>query len=188
MRLRTERWELAAIGLLLVWFAARVAWLAFQVHPFVPPDEVTHFGRVLAFAQVAGVPDDGPGTFEHGLVGRAPWLYYWLMARAIALNVFPLPDLVFARLVNGLLGLATVALGICWVRAWCTSAWARVLFAVLLSNTLMFTGLAGSVSYDNGANLLAAGAVLAFTRFRLSRRVEWLLALAAFLAVRPLRR
>jgi hypothetical protein len=177
---RIERWELAAIGLLLAWFAARIAWLSFQIHPFVPPDEVTHFGRVLVHAGVWGVPEDGPGTYQLGLVSRGPWLYYWVVARALSLNVFPLPDLVFARLVNGVLGLATAAIAILWLRDWCRSVWARLLFAVLVTNTLMLTGLAGSVSYDNGGNLLAAAALLAFTRFRSSRRSEWLLAFAAF--------
>ena len=51
-----------------------------------------------------------------------------------------------------------------WVRSWCDSPWARLLFLALLTNTLMFTGISASVSYDNGANLLAATALLALTR------------------------
>lgn len=176
---KPERWELAAYGVLLAYFAARVVWLAFRMHPYVPPDEVTHIGRVLAYANVWGTPENSASGFEYGLLDHRPWLYYWTMARALALNVFPIPDLFFARVVNGLLGLATVTLGILWVRDWCRSPWARVLFAVLATNTLMFTGLAGSVSYDNGANLLAAASLLAFTRFRTRRSVEWLLAFAA---------
>lgn len=161
-----QAWEQPVYGLLLLWFALRVSWLAFQLHPYVPPDEITHFGRVLAYAQGWGVPANGPGDYELGLLDHRPWLYYWAMARSLSLNVFGMHELVFARLVNGLLGLATVWLGILWVREWCQSPWARVLFAVLLSNTLMFTGLSAAVSYDNGANLLAAGSLLAFTRFR----------------------
>jgi hypothetical protein len=173
---KLERWELAVYGLLLAYFAARVTWLALWMHPYVPPDEITHIGRVLAYANSWGIPDNSPASFEYGLLDHRPWLYYWVMARAVALNIFPIPDLFFVRLVNGVLGLATLVLGMLWVREWCRSPWARVLFAVLVTNTLMLTGLAGSVSYDNGANLLSAASLLAFTRFRLRRSPEWLLA------------
>lgn len=176
---RVSRWELAAHGLLLCWFAGRVAWMAVELHPFVPPDEVTHLGRVFAYAKVWGVPDNGPGTFEYGLVDHRPWLYYWVMARSLALNVVPLPDLIFARLLNGVLGLGIVGMGIVWMRDWCSSPWARVLFTAMLTNTLMFTGLSASLSYDNGANFLATAAVLASTRLRLTRRPGWLLAFGA---------
>jgi hypothetical protein len=179
MRDEWERWELPVYGLVLTWFAARVTFMALELHPFVPPDETTHIGRMVAYAKVWGVPDNGPATFEYGLLDRRPWLYYWLLARSLALNVFPLPDLIFARLVNGLLGVATAAVGVLWMRDWCRSGWAPVLFAVLVTNTLMFTGLSASVSYDNGANLLAAGSVFALTRFRTTRSVDWLLAFAA---------
>lgn len=180
-RAKFERWELAVYGLLLAYFAGRLVWMAFRMHPFVPPDEVTHIGRVLAYAKVWGVPDNGPGTFAYGLLDHRPWLYYWTMARALPLNVFPIPDLMFVRLANGLLGLGTAVLGILWVRDWLKSPWARVLFAVMITNTAMFTGLSGSVSYDNGANFLAAAAILALTRFRIGRRTEWLLVFAAAL-------
>ncbi|MFP6605991.1 MAG: hypothetical protein VCC67_00670 [Myxococcota bacterium] len=178
-RSKPERWELAVYGLLLAYFAARVVWLALRIHPYVPPDEITHIGRVLAYANSWGVPENGPASFEYGLLDHRPWLYYWGMARTVALNVFPIPDLFFVRLMNGVLGLATAVLAILWVQEWCRSPWARVLFGVLVTNTLMLTGLAGSVSYDNGANLLAAASVLAFTRFRSRRSAEWLLAFVA---------
>jgi hypothetical protein len=176
---RVASWERAIYALLLAWFAARVGYLALTLHPYVPPDEITHIGRVLAYAKVWGVPDNGPASFDLGLLDHRPWLYYWVMARAVALNWLPVPDLIFARLVNGVLGLATVWVGILWVREWCRSVWARLLFGVLITNTLMFTGLAASVSYDNGANLLAAGALLALTKFRKRPSIGWLLAFGA---------
>ncbi len=171
-------WEWAACAVLLAWFAVRVVILALQIKPHIPPDEITHFGRVLAYTAVWGVPDNGPATFELGLIDQRPWLYYWTLARVQALNLFGLPELVFARLVNGLLGLATALVAILWIREWCRSPWARLLFLVLVTNTLMFTALSASVSYDNGANLLAAGALLAFTRLRARPSLRTLLALS----------
>jgi hypothetical protein len=166
----------------LLWFAARIGYLAFELHPFIPPDETTHFGRVLAYAQVWGVPSNGPGNFELGLLDHRPWLYYWVLARSLALQLPGMQDLVFLRVLNGLLGLATAWVGILWVREWCTSPWARVGFAVMITNVLMFTGVSAAVSYDNAANLLAAAALLALTRFRMQRSLAWLLALAALVA------
>ena len=176
---KPERWELAIYGLLLAYFAARLVWLALRIHPYVPPDEITHIGRVLAYANSWGVPENGPASFEYGLLDHRPWLYYWGLARALLLNVFPVLDLFFARLVNVALGLASAVVALLWIQEWCRSPWARVLFGVLITNTLMLTGLGGSVSYDNGANLLAAASLLAFTRFRSRRSPEWLLAFAA---------
>jgi hypothetical protein len=45
----------------------------------------------------------------------------------------------------------------------------------------MFTGLAAAISYDNLANLLAAGTLLAFTRFRRDRSPRALLAFFALI-------
>lgn len=172
---RLERFELILYGVLLVWFAARIVTLAIRLNGMVPPDEITHLGRVLAYARVPWVPTDGPGTYELGLVSHRPWLYYWVMARVATLNVFGVTDLVFLRLANGVLGLGTAAVAIAWMRAWCPSVVARLLFAVFVTNTLMFTGLAAAVSYDNLANLLGALALYAFTRFRIGRSPRTLL-------------
>ena len=74
MRDEWERGELPVYGLVLAWFAARVTFMALELHPFVPPDETTHIGRMVAYAKVWGVPDNGPATFEYGLLDRRPWL------------------------------------------------------------------------------------------------------------------
>jgi hypothetical protein len=91
------------------------------------------------------------------------------MARILDLNVFAMSNLAFLRLANGVLGIGTVVIAIAWMREWCPDAVVRSLFAVFVTNTLMFTGLSGAVSYDNLANLLAAASVYAFTCFRVRR-------------------
>ena len=67
-RRRLARWELALYGVLLAYFAARIVFFALGIHPFVPPDEATHVGRCLAYARVFGIPENGPTTYEYGLV------------------------------------------------------------------------------------------------------------------------
>lgn len=175
------RWEAVATAALLAWFAARVAFLALRLDPFVPPDEATHLGRILAYAATLGVPGNDASNFDLGLLDHRPWLYYWVMARLLAGNVLPLSDLAYLRLWNGALALATLWIGAVWLRAWCADPWARLLALAMASNTLMFTGIAAAVSYDNGANLLAAAALLAATRLRLRPSGPALLATAAWL-------
>ncbi len=181
VRGRLARWELALYGVLLAYFAARIVFFALGIHPFVPPDEGTHVGRCLAYARVLGIPANGPTTYEYGLVDHRPWLYYWLMGRILDLNVFPISNLVLLRLANGFLGVGTALIGILWMREWCANPTARALFAVLITNTLMFTGLSGAVNYDNLANLLGAAAILLFTRFRIRGGARALLGFALVL-------
>jgi len=169
------RWELVATVVVLLYFAGRLVFLALRVAPSVPPDEITHVGRILAYAQVWGIPPDSPETFEYGLLGHRPWLYYWVMGRVAGLS----SDLVFLRLANTALALGTAWLAVLWVREWSTRPLERVLVVVLVTNTLMFTGIGAAVSYDNAANLLAAASLLAFTRLGRSASVLSVLAFAA---------
>jgi len=171
------RWELVATAVVLLYFAARLVFLALRVAPAIPPDEITHVGRILAYAQAWWIPSESPASFEFGLLGERPWLYYWGMARLAGLS----SDLVFLRLANTALALATAWLAVLWVREWSTQPLERLLVLVLLTNTLMFTGIGATVSYDNAANLLAAAALLAFTRLARSTRALPLLGFAAAL-------
>jgi hypothetical protein len=175
------RWEKWVVGLLLAWFAARLVFLALRLHPMVPPDEVTHFGRCLAYSKVLLIPDNSPETLVHGLVNHRPYLYYWLMGKLLNLNVFPESDLGFLRLANAAMGLLTVVYGYRWMCRMTDNPLVRVLFVVLITNTLMFTGVSAAVSYDNLANLLAAMAVYYLFAFFEGRRPESLAVFALVL-------
>ena len=152
------RWARIAVVLAFVWFAARLLYLAFAVDPSVPPDEATHVGRALAFSRVWLFPTAGPENYDLGLLSHRPFLYSWGMGR-IANLVSVLGDVLLPmRLVNAAMALGTAAYGLRFVRLVSREPLTHVLFLVLLTNTLMFTGIGAAVSYDNGANLLAAAA------------------------------
>jgi hypothetical protein len=153
------RWEKWLVGLLLAWFAGRLVFMALRLHPMIPPDEVNHFGRCLAYSKVLLIPDNTPETLAHGLINHRPYLYYWLMGKLVHLNVFPESDLGFLRLVNAAMGLIAVAYSYAWMRLLSGNPLIRVLCVVFMTNTLMLTGLFAAVSYDNLANLLAVMAV-----------------------------
>jgi len=166
------------VGLLLVWFAGRLAFLALRLHPLISPDEVDHFERCLAYSKVLLIPDNNPDTLVHGLINHRPYLYYWLMGKLVHLNVFPGSDLSFLRLLNAAMGLLAVTYAYAWMRLLSHNPLVRVLFVALMTNTLMYTGMFAAVSYDNLANLLAIMAVYYLFVFFDRRSAESLAAFA----------
>lgn len=149
---RLMKWTVTA---LMVYFGLRLLYFAITISPFVPPDEVTHFGICQVFSKVFLFPDNSPETYRLGLVTNIPWLYYWVMGKLLHLNFFGLPDLVFLRILNIPLAFGTVYYAWKLLRLLTEDRLAQLLLIVAMTNTLMFSFLSASVSYDNPANLLA---------------------------------
>lgn len=152
---RPPAWARAAIVACFVWFAARLLTLALTVDASVPPDEATHLGRVLAHASTWRLPESGPDDYALGLLSHRPFLYNWLLGRLAMLG---LDELAWLRVINVVMALGTAFYGLRCIRVLTREPLTHVVFLVLLTNTLMFTGIGAAVSYDNGANLLAAAA------------------------------
>jgi hypothetical protein len=150
---RAERWARIAIGFAFVWFAARLTFFALAISPAVPPDEETHVGRVLFYSRTWLLPSPGPDDHALGLLSNRPFLYNWVLGRFAAMG---LNDLASLRLLNAAAGLGTVWFGLRFIRVVSRNPLTHVVFVLLLTHTLMFTGISAAVSYDNGANLLAA--------------------------------
>jgi len=174
------RWIVTA---LLLYFAARLVYFATTISPDIPPDEVTHFGVCTVFAKYLLFPGNSPDSYQYGLVTNIPWLYYWAMGKLLWLNVTGLPDLVFLRLANIPIAFGTVWYACRLLRLLTGSRLALILMTVAMTNTLMFTFLSASVSYDNLANLFAAMAIYyLFAFFRegsVPKLALWLLSLFA---------
>lgn len=141
------------------YFFLRLLFFAFKISHFVPPDEVTHFGLVKIFSRVFFLPVNSSETYQYGLVTNIPWLYYWLMGKLLALNVFGMSDLLFLRLVNIPFAFGTVYFSWRLLRLLTDDRLMRLLLVVVMTNTLMFTFLSASISYDNLTNLLAVMAI-----------------------------
>lgn len=157
------------VVLVFFYFAVRIVYFAFQISPAIPPDEDVHFGRCQVYSRVVLLPADSEATYALGPVTGIPWLYYFIMGKILHLNLFPVSDLVFLRLANGVLSLLTVLSGFLWVRLLTSNPLCPLFFVLLLTNTPMFSFLSASVSYDNLVNLLAAGSLYFFHRFLLER-------------------
>lgn len=157
------------VTLLLLYFGLRLCYFAINISPSAPPDEETHYGISQIFSRVLLLPVNSPETYRFGLVTNVAWLYYWLMGKLLHLNIFGLPDLVFLRILNIPFAFGTVCFAWRTLRLITEDRLARILLLVAMTNTLMFTFLSASVSYDNLTNLLAAMSVyylLAFFKNR----------------------
>lgn len=158
-----------AVGVFLVYFAARLVFLACTVAAAVPPDETTHAGLSRVFSGTFLLPVNSPETYRFGLVTNIPWLYYWLMGKLLQCNVFGLSDLVYLRLLNIPFAFGTLWYVVRLLRLLTDNRLPLLLLVVVVTNIPMFSLLSASVSYDNMANLLAAMAfyyLFAFFRRR----------------------
>ena len=162
----TLKWLLIV---LLMYFGLRLIFFAVTISPYVPPDEVTHFGIARVYSEVPFLPENLPKTYQYGLVTNIPYLYYWVMGKLLAVNIFNIPDLIFLRLLNILFAFATIYFVWRMLRLLTDDRLTQLLLVVTMTNTIMFSFLSASVSYDNMTNLLAAMAVyylLAFFKHR----------------------
>jgi len=144
------------ISVLLIYFGARLVFLALSISSFVPPDEVTHAGLCKVFSKTFLTPVNSPETYQFGLVTNIPWLFYWIMGKLLHLNFFGLPDLVFLRLITIPFAFGTVWYAARLLRLFTDNRLTLLLLIVVLTNTAMFSFLSASVTYDNLTNLLAA--------------------------------
>ena len=157
---------------LLVYFGARLLYFAINVSPYVPPDEVTHFGVCKVFSRAFLLPVNSPESYQYGLVTNIPWLYYWVMGKLLHLNFFGASDLIFLRVLNIPLAFATVYYVWRLLRLLTDNRLASILVVVAMTNTLMFSFLSATVSYDNLTNLLAAMAIYYLFAFFKERSVH----------------
>lgn len=168
---RHLKWIMMA---LLVYFGARLLFFAINISPYVPPDEVTHFGVCKIFSKVFLLPENSPDSYQYGLVTNIPWLYYWIMGKILVLNIFGMSDLVFLRILNIPIAFATVYYVWRLLRLLTEDRLTEILVIVAMTNTLMFSFLSASVSYDNLASLMAAMAIFYLFAFFKERRGELL--------------
>jgi len=150
---------------LFAYFGLRLIYFAVNISPHIPPDEVTHFGVSTIFSKAFLLPDNSPASYQYGLVTNIPWLYYWIMGKLLHLNLFGVPELVFLRIVNIPFAFVTVYFVRRLTTLFTDDTIVRLLVVVAMTNTLMFSFVSASVSYDNLTNMLAAMSFYYLTAF-----------------------
>ena len=168
---RTLTWGLV---FLFLYFSSRLLFFAFLISPYIPPDEATHLGKAKVFSKVLLLPENSAETYQYGLVTNISWLYYWVMGKLLPLNVFGMSDLLFLRLFNILFALGTVYFSWRLLRLLTDDLLTQLLLVVVMTNTLMFSFLSASVSYDNLVNLLAVMAIYYQFAFFKKRSIDCL--------------
>lgn len=136
------------------YFIFRMCYIAFSINHSIPPDEITHFGKVKIFSKSPFIPTDSPETYHLGLISHTPNFYYFLLGKLLHLNFF-MDDLIFLRLLNVLMTFGGVVYGYFWLKLFVSNRLILGLFYIMTTNTLMYTFLGGAVSYDNLTNLFA---------------------------------
>ncbi|HFQ81997.1 MAG TPA: hypothetical protein ENK33_11590 [Desulfobacterales bacterium] len=162
---RLHRGEQFVFLLLFVCFGIKTAWLAVNIGRGVFPDESTWFGISRLFSANLLPPSDSAASYHLGLITHIPDLYFWLMGRLLHLNVFPLTDLIFLRLVNVALGLTAIFFAWRLITLLVDSSAVRLLFMVMMTSTMMLTFIYGAVNYDNLSTLLAVTSLYYLSRF-----------------------
>lgn len=175
------RAEAIFLWVCLAYFAGKALFFAVRIRERVFPDESSWLGIAQFFSRSAWLPVDSPESYPYGLVSHMPNLYFFLMGKALLLNIFPISDLIFLRLINVVIALMTVVFAWRLARAVETSLAARLLFLVMLTNTVMFTFVAGSINNDNLSALLAVLALYYQVRFFRGRTLRHGLLSALFL-------
>jgi hypothetical protein len=159
-----RRWDAAVVAAIIVYFAARCLFLAIKLPHRIPPDEVAHLGRSELFAKAAFLPEPSPDALSLGLLETSPYLYYLVAGDLLGVAPPGLSNLLCLRLLSVAFGVATVCIGWRWIRLFSRNRVVHVTFLAMLTNTLMFTAVCSSVTYDSMVNMLAAGSILYFTR------------------------
>ncbi len=162
---RLYRGEQFIFWLLFVCFGVKTTWLAVNIGRGVFPDESTWLGISRLFSANILPPSDSPASYHLGLITHIPDLYFWLMGRLLNLNVFPLSDLIFLRLINVALGLAAMFFAWRLITLLMDSSAVRLLFMVMMTSTMMLTFIYGAVNYDNLSTLLAVCSLYYLSRF-----------------------
>jgi hypothetical protein len=162
--------EIVAVSAFLLYFAAKAFYFAFSIGENIFPDEVSWFGIAEIFSRSLLPPADSSDSYQFGIITRVPTLYFYLMGKALNLNIFPVSNLVFLRTFNVCISILTIWYGWKLIRLLAVEAAVRLLFIALITNTMMFTFVSASVSYDNLTNCFAVLALyylFSFFQFRL---------------------
>jgi hypothetical protein len=176
-----RQWEVFLAGVLIIYFVARALFFALNIKPHIPPDEITHVGIIRLYAKAPLFIQDSPESYQFGPVTHVPYLYHLLLGKILKLVPSQLEPHRVLRLLNVGLGLLTVLFSYRLACLLTENSLVRILFLLMLTNTLMFTFLAGSVNYDNLVNLLSVLSIYWLFCFFKTERVSHLLGFLIFL-------
>jgi len=144
------------ISFFFLYFLTKLIFFSIFTPHYIPPDEITHFGKSLIYKELGAFVQDSEETYRYGLITHVPKLYHLSMGFILRLNVFGAPDLIFLRFFNILFGMLFIWYSYKWFKLITKNRLAHFLFVITLTNTLMLTFLNATVNHDNLINLFVA--------------------------------
>lgn len=171
------------IGFLFGWFFFSGLFFVFAIKEGVAPDENYHLSLIYRiFDSHFSVPliDEG---LSLGLTDFLPLLYHRTVALLLPLNIFPVSDLIFLRLLNLFVSMGTILFSFFTLRLISNKKVVHVMGLVIMVALLPFVFLSTAVGYDPPTNFFAVGSL--FLLFRLHQKFSplFLLWLFVFLSL-----
>jgi hypothetical protein len=154
-----------SVALILAYFLIRLLCLAISINHYIPPDEITHLGRIQAYSKVLLFPVNSEQTHAFGLVTHEPYLYPFIMGKLLSVKFFPVSDLVYLRLINCIISFFMVLYAYKWFRIISPDRLCQLLFLILITNTPMFSFMCAALSYDTFTNFFAVTSLYYLYRF-----------------------
>lgn len=148
------------LGLTLLYFLGFSSWMVFLSGQ---PDQAPHLYYSRRYSENWGLPEEDPNS-QYVTTGQ-PFLYYWINGAVYKIydslfsNGNPISDVLLWRFLSVIYASLTVFFLYQLSTKVTGNPYLGVVTAFMLSNTLMFVFISGSVSYDN-LMILAATASL----------------------------
>jgi hypothetical protein len=157
------RIEQVLFGIILGYFVGRGVEFAFTTLPFIPPDEKFHFDLIQLYSKKLGLLNsEDIGEVGFGLVQRVPYLYHYLLGKIVNLNLFPISDLIFLRLINLLFSSMGVFVTFVLANKVLNNKYISIFLIGVLTNIPTYSFISASVSYDNMVNLISVLIIYSF--------------------------
>lgn len=139
------------IILSFVVFILQALFFALTIKESLPPDEAYHLKLSQVYSKTLSRPSNSEETYYIGQIEDTAFLYHWISGRIINLKdtLFPaLSDLMTLRITSVLTGVLSIFIAYQIIKLLTKDKFSQTLLVIMLTNTLMFVFMSGSVNYD----------------------------------------
>jgi len=169
MNLPNNGWYKGVIVFLFLLFFGESLAFAIQTGVNVTTDENYHLSLIRLYSSLPGlVAHNTHASVVFGNITHIPYLYHLLLGKLLHLNLFPISDLIFLRLVNLIFSCGTLIFSWLTFRLVAKDKMTEILALALMMSSLSYVFLSSSVNYDMLLNFLAAGAIYCLFHFFIS--------------------
>ncbi len=159
-KILSERWYIFSISIILLYFFLQGIFFAFSIRQGVYPDENYHLVLISLYYKSHGFfVTHSPETYFLGPIQHLPYLYHLLAGKLLHLNIFPIADIYFLRLLSVLINFGTVVFAFLTFTRATKNKLVHVLALGMLTNFLYYTFMSASTTYDVLVNFFAMGSI-----------------------------